>query len=109
MLPDLVGTQVYAHVDRPLAGCHGPPSTETSTPPTTPPPVSAAVPMIATGVPTVAPVGPVMNEAGAVVSEEAVAATRPGCKLPGWLPISAKRFTVACCTRTSGVIGPGRS
>src|SRR5215469_10078605 len=32
-LPDLVGSQLNVHDDRPLAGCHvAPPSTETSTP-----------------------------------------------------------------------------
>src|SRR5689334_22089232 len=53
-LPDFVGRKVYDHDERPRAGCHGPPSRETSTPATTPPPESVAVPAIVTGVPAVA-------------------------------------------------------
>ena len=50
--PELPGVQAYVHVPRPLAGCQvGPPSTVTSTPPTTPPPLSVAVPVIAVGTP----------------------------------------------------------
>src|SRR5215831_962521 len=105
-LPDLVGTQVNAHDERPLAGCQvAPPSTETSTPATTPP-TSLAVPVTVTGVPTCAPVTGLMPEVGGAVSVEAVAASNPACKLPGWSPISAKRFTVACWTLTSGVEEP---
>src|SRR4051812_29623734 len=37
--PELAGVQLYVHVPRPVARCHVVPlSTETSTPPTTPPP-----------------------------------------------------------------------
>src|SRR4051794_6024979 len=43
-LPAAPGDQVYDQVPRPLAGCQVEPSVDTSTPPTTPPPVSAAVP-----------------------------------------------------------------
>src|SRR5215831_17757626 len=106
MLPDLVGSQVNAHDARPLAGCHvAPPSTETSTPATTPP-TSVAVPVTVTGVPTCAPAGGLMPELGGAVSVEAVAGSNPDCRLPGWQPISAKRFTVACCTFKSGVEEP---
>src|SRR3982751_305077 len=38
------GVKVYDQLERPVASCQRwPPSTETSTPPTTPPPVSVAV------------------------------------------------------------------
>ena len=48
-LPTADGTQEYVHCSRPLAGCQvNPPSTETSTLPTTPPPASEAVPLIDT-------------------------------------------------------------
>src|SRR5262249_29964746 len=106
MLPDLVGSQLKLHDERPPAGCHGPPSIETSTPASTPPPASAAVPARVLGVPTISPLGGVMAEAGGVVSVDAVAVTRPACRLPGWQPISAKRLTVACCTRISGAEEP---
>src|SRR4029079_14078947 len=43
------GGHVEVQFARPLAGCHvAPLSTDSSTPPTTPPPVSAAVPVIVT-------------------------------------------------------------
>ena len=76
-----------------------PPSIETSTPPTTPPPVSAAVPD-SNGVPgcTVSPeAGEVMVETGGVVSVDADAGSNPACSVTGWTPMSANRFTVACC------------
>ena len=38
---------------------------------------------------------------GAVVSVDAVAATRSPRRVEGWMPMSAKRFTVACCIRAS--------
>src|SRR5262245_44962192 len=45
--------QVYDQLPRPVAGCQlAPPSVDTSTPPTTPPPWSPAVPVIVTLVPT---------------------------------------------------------
>src|SRR6516165_4655900 len=47
--PAILVTQVKVQFSRPDAGCHVvPPSVETSTPATTPPPVSAAVPEIVT-------------------------------------------------------------
>ena len=52
-----------------------PPSTETSTPPTTPPPVSAAEPVIVTEVPnwsTSPAVGETTTEIGLTVSERAL-------------------------------------
>ena len=66
----------------PFAGCQVlPPSVDTSTPATTPPPASAAVPEIVTWLPScsVAPVvGELITEVGAVVSVEALVGTRPG-------------------------------
>ena len=83
-----------------------PPSSETSTPPTRPPPASVAVPWMVTVVPgvTVVPVaGETIAADGAVVSVEAEAAVRLGSSEPGWACMSAKRFTVACCMRGSAV------
>src|ERR1700730_9748017 len=73
--------QEYVHDVVPLAGCQvEPPSVETSTPASTPPPLSAAVPDTVTvaPLPTVAPgAGEVIEDVGAVPSGEAVPATRP--------------------------------
>ena len=70
-----------------MAGCQvEPPSVDTSTPATTPPPVSAAVPVIVTFVPSVtfAPAaGDVIVEVGAVVSVDFVARTSPRQRRPG--------------------------
>src|SRR3954469_1122501 len=102
-LPAVPGDQVYDHVPRPLAGCQvEPPSVDTSTPPTTPPPESVAVPETVRVEPdwTVAPAdGEEMVVVGFAVSVDAVAATSPAIKLPGagWTPMSARRLTVACC------------
>ncbi len=83
-----------------------PPSVETSTRATTPPPVSAAVPVMVTGrsAGTVAlGAGLATVMAGPVVSVEAVDATRLLCRDLGWTPMSAKTLTVACCIRLSSV------
>ena len=64
-----------------MAGCQVAPSTETSTPPTTPPPASVAVPVMVSGefTATVAPAaGAVITEEGAVTSVDAAVATSPG-------------------------------
>jgi hypothetical protein len=91
---------------RPMAGCHvAPPSSETSTPPTTPPPASLAVPLTVTGLPPCrfAPAaGEVMVEVGGVWSVEAVAGVKPVCNVAGWTPMSANKLTVACCMLGSG-------
>ena len=77
--------------------------------PTTPPPVSVAVPVMVTGLPAVD------SRAGrrrgdrrgrGVVSVEAVAATRPDCSVAGCTPMSANRLTVACCMRDIGAALP---
>src|SRR5262245_62095555 len=82
-VPDLFGNQVKLHDASPAAGCQVvPPSTEISTPATAPP-VSVAVPVIVTAVPTCTPEGGLMVDVGATVSVEEVAATNPGCRLPG--------------------------
>src|SRR5262249_46264209 len=75
----------------------------------TTPPASDAVPLTVTGDPlaTVAPAaGAVTAEAGGVASVEAVAGTRPDCRVVGWTPMSARRLTVACCMVRWGVTGP---
>ena len=45
-------------------------------------------------------------EVGAVVSVEAVAALRPACSVVGCDPMSASRFTVACCAAESTAADP---
>src|SRR5881275_1113612 len=71
--------QVYDQALVPVAGCHvSPPSVETSTPATTPPPVSAAVPVTVTdwvGSSCVDGVGDVIVEVGGVVSVDFAAVT----------------------------------
>src|SRR5215831_6330619 len=109
-LPVGPGVQLYDQDVVPVAGCHvAPLSVETSTPATTPPPVSDAVPVIVTAVPLVSvapPVGAVILDEGGVWSVEAVAATRPACIVVGWTPMSAIRLSVACCMLRSGFAGP---
>src|SRR4051794_16946738 len=87
------------------AGCQLlPPSVEISTPATTPP-TSDAVPETVVLAPfaIAAPVeGDVIAEDGAVVSVDALAATSPAVRVAGCAPMSANRFTVACCIRGSG-------
>src|SRR6266700_908121 len=102
--PFCPGCQEYVQFSRPLAGCHVvPPSTETSTPPTTPPPISVAVPEMLTVLDCIVepPLGEVIVELGAVASVDAEAATRPVCRVAGRAPRSANKFTVACCIRES--------
>src|SRR5215831_708440 len=99
-LPVGPGVQLYDQDVVPVAGCHvAPLSVETSTPATTPPPASDAVPVIVTAVPLVSVVpalGDVIVEVGGVVSVEPVAATRPACLVVAWTPMSASRLRVAC-------------
>src|SRR5207244_4015768 len=93
--------QVYDQLVVPFAGCQVvPPSVETSTPATTPPPESLAVPWMVTveASARLAPgAGEVMFDVGGVVSNDGDALTRPEMRANGWAPMSAKRFTVACC------------
>ncbi len=101
---------VYVHVPRPVAGCHvWPLSVDTSTPPTTPPPVSLAVPLIVTWLPGVIEAfgaGAVIVDVGAVESLETVAAVIPLISVDGCTPMSANRLTVACCIRASAAALP---
>ena len=46
-------------------------------------------------------------EVGAVLSVDAEAAVRSDCIVPGWAPMSASRFTVACCMLRSGGVLSG--
>ena len=48
--------------------------------------------------------GEVIVETGGVVSAEAVAVVSPVRMVAGWAPMSANRFTVACCIAVSGVV-----
>src|ERR1041384_939834 len=77
------GVQLRLHEAVPDAWRHVvPPSVDTSTLVTTPPPASVAVPVIVIGVPpcTAAPLaGKVMLDVGAVESSEAEAPTSPPC------------------------------
>lgn len=90
---------MYDHELVPEAGCQLLASVETSTPPTTPPPLSVAVPVTVTGVPTLA----LLPDAGAVIVADApvlsvlfAAALSPAWSVAGWASMSASRFTVAC-------------
>ena len=89
-----------------MAGCQVvPPSVETSTPATRPPPASVAVPVTVTvsPLPRLAPAdGEVITAVGAAASVLAVAVTSPVIRPYGCTPMSASRFTVACCIRESG-------
>jgi hypothetical protein len=110
-LPVGPGVQLYDHDDVPVAGCQvAPLSVETSTPATTPPPASDAVPVTCTAVPLVCvdpPLGELTVDVGGVWSVDAVAATRPGWIVVGCTPMSASRLTVACCIAGSvGVESP---
>ncbi len=79
-------TEVFA-ADIVVTGCQVvPPSVETSTPATTPPPASVAVPVMVTGAPSekVAPGdGEVIVEVGGVVSVDIVAAVSPAISVAG--------------------------
>src|SRR5437867_10690896 len=101
LVPVLVGVQAKLQFSRPVAGCHVlPPSTDTSTPPTTPPPASVALPVTVIGVPTGMfwPLtGNPTVDVGGVRSVLALAGERPGCSVPGCAAISANKLTVACC------------
>src|SRR5258707_13479583 len=92
-----------------VTGCQvAPPSVETSTPATTPPPASLGVPLMVTAEPSerAAPwEGEVIVEVGGVVSVDAVAVVSPEIGEAGWAPMSAKRLTLACCRARSGA-GP---
>src|SRR4051794_8361247 len=92
--PVPLGVQVYVQLARPIAGCHVvPPSTDTSTAPTMPPPVSDAMPAMVTGARgcTIVPAaGEVITDVGAVASDEGDAATSPACRFAGCTDMSAK-------------------
>src|SRR5215207_3589935 len=81
--------QEYDQLEVPVAGCQVEPlSVDTSTPATTPPPESVAVPVSVTWDPSVTVLGgDVIAAVGAVASVVAVAATRPGVSAYGWAPM----------------------
>src|SRR5688500_13113527 len=79
------------------AFCHVVPSTDTSTP-VTAPPTSAAVPVIVTGCPGRS----VEPAVGAVIVD--VGAAPPGVEAR--MPMSSKRFIVACCMSALGGVFP---
>ncbi len=90
-------THVYDQVVVPVAGCQVvPPSVDSSTPATRPPPASAAVPETVIWVPSATVPGElVIAEVGAVLSVDADAAVRPAGNVTGCTPMSANRLTVA--------------
>src|SRR6266566_2475182 len=47
--------------------------------------------------------GDVMVDVGGVVSVVSAAGSNPGCSVTGWTPMSANRFTVACCILRSAL------
>jgi hypothetical protein len=79
--PAWVTVQEYVQLVKPVTGCQVLPlSVETSTPPTMPPPMSLAVPLMVICVPSgivVPGVGLVIVDVGGVWSVEAVAADSP--------------------------------
>ncbi len=112
-VPGAFGVNAYDQVtlDAAAANCAGcqldPPSVDTSTPATTPPPASVAVPVTVYGCPTTPCAVEVTRTAGASVSVLAEAVTRPLIRLFGRTPMSANRFTVACCIAGLAVVdGP---
>src|SRR3954469_24824670 len=119
--PRTAGDQSKLHVEVPDAACHVvPPSTDTSTLATTPPPLSAAVPLIVTRLPfsTWPPAaGEVTPDVGAKISLDALVATSgragsaPACSAAGCAPLSASGLAVPCCIACSGTCasGPPRS
>ena len=73
------------------------------------PPVSVAVPVMVTRspLPTAAPLaGDVTADTGLAASADALEPINPDCMLPGWAPMSANRFTVACCKARLGGADP---
>jgi hypothetical protein len=92
---------VYDQEVVPVARCQlSPPSRDTSTIATMPPPVSLAVPFTVRTVPLVWVVpeaGEVIATVGAVLSVDMVGATSPAMSVPGCAFMSANTFTVACC------------
>src|SRR5438128_10517469 len=98
--PLVAAVQAKVQLSRPVAGFQViPPSTETSTAATRPPPVSAAVPVTVIDVPTgkLWPLtGNVTVEVGGARSVEGLAGNKPDCGVAGSAPMSANKLTVAC-------------
>src|SRR5262249_39175746 len=85
-------------------------SVEISTPATTPPPVSAAVPVTVTRAPSARfafGAGEVMVEDGAAVSVLAVAGARPGGSADGRACMSADRVALGRRMVTAGAVPNG--
>src|SRR5262245_2776619 len=103
--PGTAGVHANVQFVVPVAAAHvAPPSTETSTWRTLPPPTSAEVPFTVIIVPVgYAPpsTGKPIVDAGGETSPVAVAETNPACIVVGCTPISANRFSVACCIRST--------
>src|SRR5262249_10879941 len=104
--PVLSGVQWWIPFSRPVAGCQVlPSSVETSTPPMTPPPASLAVPVMVTvefDCTLACAEGEAITDEGGAASVEADAGVNAAMRVLGCTPISANRFTVACCMRSSG-------
>src|SRR5438093_13327314 len=98
--PDADGTHWKLQLGPPLAWCHFvPPSTDTSTAPSAPPPPSLAVPLTAVDAPTntvVPSAGDVIAEVGVIASIEGLHAVSGDFRLPSSTPMSASHLSVAC-------------
>src|SRR6478752_3407054 len=107
LLPRPFCTKVAVHDVVPVAAYQvAPPSAETSTPATRPA-ASDAVPVTVTTSPffCAAPAAGVEIETvGPAVSVDLVAALTPAISVVGWAPMSASRFTCACCMRGSATL-----
>jgi hypothetical protein len=103
--PDVVGVQLKLHAVVPVAALKvAPPSTDTSTRATVPPPASLAVPVILTVAPviTVAPcAGEVIVEVGRVISRAVMVISVGGsCTFP---LLSTARLLILTCPGVAGV------
>ena len=110
-VPMSTGLKVYVQASRPVARRHvSPSSIETSTPPTRPPPLSIAVPVIDR---TRANWQDVTRRRRGDrrrrrewCRSTGVAIVSPGRMVAGWTPMSANRLTVACWAAGSAGRGP---
>src|SRR6185436_11353078 len=114
--PSAPGVHSKLHDAAPCAARHVvPPSTDSSTPATMPPPLSVAVPVMTTRSPLptlLPPAGEPTVATGAMRSEDLPMATSgfdgsaPACSDAGCAPISANRLIVACCIAWSAGYEP---
>ena len=98
------GVHAYDHAPRPVAGCQVSPAVDGNLDGADEARRrvgGGALDVTAMPAGTVAPfAGDVMPETGGAASADADAGSRPACSVAGWAPMSASRFTVACCMST---------